>query len=159
MSVAPSPPRTGWGEHNARMRTAAVARGVEPTYDGRKRCLLVPSRSVSRRHYEVRIEGMGGWAKVTCNCPAGVSPASTPLGSTPCHHGAVGCLAMERAGLLAWDGSEWVMTTHPSPRTALSSVRNPCAACGEEVDPMVEIPVERQASTDIAGRTIHRGCR
>lgn len=156
VSVAPSPPRTGWADHNARMRTAAVARGVEPTFDAKRRCLLVPSRSVARRHYEVRIEGAGGWARVTCNCPAGVSPASTPLGSTPCHHGAVGCLAMERAGLLLWDGENWMTALAFTPEPA-ASVRNPCAACGEEVDPMVEIPVERQASKR-GDEMRHRGC-
>ena len=150
--IAVSERRTaaGWAAHNARMRDLAIERGgaTLAVLDAERLCFRVPSSSVAGRSYDVRVDAAGGLALVTCNCPAGSS--QSPLGSAPCHHGAAGCLAMEAARLLAWTGSMWTRAFKPD-------VRNPCGACGQEVDLDALIPVERQA-VRVDGELRHRKC-
>lgn len=150
----------GWAAHNARMRDQAIERGGSSlaTLDPRHRTFAVPSSSTAGRHYDVKVEGAGGFGMVSCNCPAGSSQA--PLGSTPCHHGAAGCLRMEDAGLLTWTGEAWMMTDAARGRVVAHHppIRNACGGCGSEVDDDCLVPVERQA-VKVDGSPWHRGCR
>lgn len=162
VAVAERRTAKGWAAHNGRMRELAIERGASIIeLERTKRLFLVESSSTAGRRYDVRVDAAGGFAVVTCNCPAGSSQA--PLGSTPCHHGAAGCLWMERAGLLAWTGELWFMTQVASarvrpPAPEPPAVRNPCRLCGSEVDGDCLIPVEQQEVIEPEGKR-HRGCK
>ncbi len=149
-----------WGEHNARMRDAAKERLPLSHFDATAKAVAVPSRTTPGRTYSVTVKATGTYVSVACNCPAGHTQA--PLGSTPCHHGAVAGLAMEAAHLLRWTGSGWTMTakarsTVPAAGGHRPPVGNPCAGCGEDVDPDQMIPRERQEMRH-DGQPWHRAC-
>ncbi len=147
-----------WGEHNARMRDAAKERLPLSHFDATAKAVAVPSRTTPGRTYSVTVKATGAYVSVACNCPAGHTQA--PLGSTPCHHGAVACLAMETADLLRWTGSGWTLTAKAR-STVTPAYRppagNPCGGCGEDVDPDQMLPIGRQEMRH-EGQSWHRSC-
>ncbi len=140
--------------------TEMAMEGRRVTYQSETATFRVPSRTnPSRPPYRVRVQAVWQEVAVSCNCEAGRS--QSPLGDTPCWHGAAACLEASRSGLVAFDGKRWVLgavgaeLTRKPPYVTAGPF---CCVCGESVDDLVLVPVDRQAVTNLDGRMRHRGC-
>lgn len=106
-------------EHNRRCAVRALENaqaGRRATFSPEAGAFLVPS-GTSGRTYHVRVDGLAGAAKVSCDCEAGRN--QPPVGSTACWHGAAGCMAMAEAGLVRFDEGRWLLTDKaPQPTPA-----------------------------------------
>lgn len=147
-------------EHNLRCidraRQQAEA-GNRPLFSAIRKRFDVASATTPDRLYEVWVEGLAGKVRVACTCEAGHH--QPPIGSVPCWHGAACCLVLEAAGLVRFDGEQWVLTgAAPEPVPMPLRTRPACPLCGTELDDLVELPVELQV-VEAGGRKVHRRCR